>query len=322
MRSIGLRAAAVALALAAIPGTPAKAQTFNGSATAATVNGDKITVDDWVGRMQNLRYQDFVLTVNPPRAKPMSAGQIALESLINSRVLLQYAGKVGLLPKEAELDADLANLKKQAHIAAALQSKLVTEAALREDVRIQRALYNVATVNERISSSEVALYYNAHLDQYSQPEFWTIGLIRVSGKATAEKVEAELKSGKVFADVAAQYSEEMESKKKGGELGTFAAGDPGIPAFIRDAVVKLKVGETTPALQSTLSGPAPAFFFVRLLAKKEKIQLPLEQIKVQVERAALFEKVGGGAKKMAEIRKDAKIEVSLPGYTELFKKQP
>lgn len=319
MKSFWPRVLSVSLALSAI-GSAARCQAFNGGAPAVTVNGETITVDDWIGRMQNLRYQDFILTPNPFRPKTGTAGQIALEALVNSKIVMQYAKKVSLLPTEAELDASVADAKKQPGIANALQSKLITEAALRDELRLQRALYNVATVNQSVSQAEIAGYYAAHQDAYGQPETWRIGVIRVTSKAAADKVAAELKAGKPFEEVATTLSEDPDTKKRGGELGTFAASDPNIPAFIRDAMSKLKVGETTAPLASTQPGANQLYFILRLLAKKEKNQIPLDQVRPMVERAALFEKVGGGAQKVAELRRDAKIEVALAGYQEMFKK--
>lgn len=320
MRYLLPRVLGVALALSPVAAGAAPVQSFNGSAVAATVNGETITVDDWIGRMQNLRYQDFVQSVSPLRAKTASAGQVALESLVNSKLVLQYAKKVGLLPSDAELDKAVEDAKKQPGIALALQNKLVTEATLREELKIQRALYNVATVNRNVTQEEVALYYASHQEQYGQPEQWRIAVIRVTSKAAADKVAAELKAGKAFEEVAAQLSEDADSKKRGGELGTFAVNDPGMPAFIREPVSKLKVGETTPVITSNVGGPTPVYFYLRLLGKKEKTLVPLEQIRPLVERTALFEKVGGGAQKLAELRKDATITVSLSGYQDLFKK--
>ena len=319
MRHYWLRALGVSAALAVV-GSAALPQSLNGAAAAAVVNGETITVDDWVARMQGLRYQDFILSPNPFRPKLGTAGQIAMEGLVNGKLVLQYAKKVSLLPSDPELDVAVAEAKKQPSISNALQSKLMSETALRDDLRLQKALYNVATVNRTVTADEVAQFYASHLDSYGQPEQWRIAVIRVTGKPAADKVTAELKAGKPFEQVAAQLSEDGDTKQRGGELGTFAATDPSIPAFIRDGVSKLKVGETTPALLATQPGTKPVYFFIRLLAKKDRSQPPLDQVRPMVVKAALFEKVGGGTQKLAEIRKDSNIVVSLPGYQEMFKK--
>jgi parvulin-like peptidyl-prolyl isomerase len=307
------------LFLLLVTASSAVAQSLTGTAPAATVNGEVITVDAWVARMQRLRYPDFVASTNPLRPRTGSAGELALEGLINTALVLQYAAKVSLVPTDAEIDAVVAEAKQNRGVADALKNKTLTEAALREDMKLQRTLYNVATVNRSVTPEEVARYYAAHPEKYGQPEQWRLALIRANSKATADKVAAELKAGKPFEDVATRLSDDAETRKRGGELGTIAHTDPSLPGFIRDAVSKLKSGETTPMITSNVGGSTPVHFFVRLLEKKEKVAVTLDQIRPQVERAALFEKVGGGVQKIAELRKDAKIVVHLPGYEGLNK---
>jgi foldase protein PrsA len=297
------------------------AQSLNGASPAATVNGETITVDDWIARLQNLRYQDFLLSSNPLRIKPGSAGQIALEGLINTKLVMQYAKKVSLLPSDAEIDAAVKEAKLQPSIIKLLETKAITEEALREDMRRQRALFNVATINKSVTPDEVSRFYAAHPERYGQREEWKIGVIRLSTKANADRVAAELKSGKSFESVASGWSEDPDSKRRGGELGTFAAADPSIPAFIKDAVNKMKVGEVSPLLTSnTGAGGSVLYFYIKLLDKKEQKLIPFDQVKAQVERAALFEKSGGGAQKVLELQKDAVIVINIPGYQDMFKK--
>src|ERR1043166_5293330 len=80
-------------------------------ALAAIVNGDKITVDDWPRRMQSLRAQDFVSTSNPLRFKSDTGGKIALDALVNARLLLQYAAKTSLVASDSEVAEEMKRLK-------------------------------------------------------------------------------------------------------------------------------------------------------------------------------------------------------------------
>lgn len=306
---------------------PASAQ----EGLAATVNGEKITLGEWASRMQSLRAQDFVASVNPLRLRPGTAGQIALESLINGKLLLQYAARTSLLPSEAEVEAELQNLRQQPAIAQALERNTLTEAQLREQIRFDRAAYNVATINQTISAQEVKAFYDRRPELFGRPEAWRLARIRTTSRAALEKVQAELKKGTPFATVAAQLSEDSEEiKKRGGEIGLIVATDANLPAYVREAVQKLKVGEVTPPLQ-----PAPGaaggtdsktvFILIRLLEKQEANIQPFEQAKPRAERLALYEKVGGPAaleKKLEEFRKSARIEIHLPEYKDLFKQQP
>jgi parvulin-like peptidyl-prolyl isomerase len=289
--------------------------------TAATVNGDVITVDDWIMRMKNLRAQDFVQSMNPLRFKGAAGGQVALESLITKKLVMQYAAKTSLLASDAEVDADLQTAKAQPVVKQSLEKKLFTEAQLRDDIKFQRTLYNVVTINQQISAEEVRAFYDRRSDLY-QPERWELAVIRVSGKPALDNVTAELKKGTPFAEVAAKYSEDRATKDKGGVLGTVAANDPTLPPFIKEAVKSMKVGDVTPPLQAAGAAGSP-FFIVRLLGRQMNEAQAFDKIKNQVERTALFEKAGGSEaleRKLADFRKTSNIVVSLPGYEDLAKK--
>ena len=72
--------------------------------------------------------------------------------------------------------------------------------------------------------------------------------ILVPNLALAQKVEADLKAGKSFADEAKQYSTDPGSKDKGGDLGTFKRGQM-VPAFDKVAFT-LPIGQISAPVKS------------------------------------------------------------------------
>lgn len=290
---------------------------------AATVNGEEITLDDWIARMRNLKATSFIASNNPLRFKPQSAGQIALESLINEKLLIQYASKTSLLPPDSEVDAEVENQKKNPQVASGLQKKMFTLEQLRNEVRAQKTLFNVATINQSVKEEEVRAYWQAHPELFGRPERWNLAMIRVTGKEKADKVASELKTGKPFATVAAEISEDPSGKKSGGALPPLLPNDPALPPFIRDAVSKLKVGEVSPAITPAGSQPIPpgTTFFVRLIGKEEATLQPFEQVKPAAERMALLQKVGGFAnaeRKIADFRKTSAVVIHMEMYKDIF----
>jgi parvulin-like peptidyl-prolyl isomerase len=292
---------------------------------AALVNGETITVQDWISRMRNLRGQSFVQSTNPVRFKNETAGQIALEELVSIRLLLQYAAKTSLQPTDAEVDAGTQNAKQQPAIADMLARKVLTEDQVRQDVKVQLTLYNVATINNQVSPEEVRAFYDKHSEVFGRPERWQLAVIRVASQQAVDKVQAELKKGTPFATVAAHNSDDPAAKQTGGDLGFVAPTDTRLPEAIREAVKKLKLGEVTPPLATA---PAPgstgrSFVFVRLIGKQEAAMQPFDRVQAQAERMALLEKAGGTAaaeRKVDEFRKTSAVEVKLPGYEALFAK--
>lgn len=316
MRSV-LPAVLASLGLA-VGARPAVAQ----PATVATVNGEPITMAQWVGRMQRLRAQDFLASANPVRFKPALGGQVALEALINEKLLLQYAAKTSLLPSDAEISAAMANLTKQPAIAQALERKLVTEEQLKADLTAQQTLYNVATINQRVTADEVKAFYDKHPDLFGHPERVQLSGIRVGSKQAADKAMEALKAGTPFATVAAQQSDDASTRGKGGDLGYWAPNDPGLAQPVRDAIAKLNLGEHTEPIELG-SGEAKAYLIVRLAGRQEAMMQPFEQVRPQAERLALLERAGGvGAanQKIEGFKATSTISVTLPGYEGLSAK--
>lgn len=291
------------------------------SNVAATVNGEVITMEEWIKRMERLRAQDFLASANPLRFKQTTGGRIALESLINTRLLLQYAARTSLLPTDKDVENQLNIAKQDPRIKAALDSGELSEAQLKEDLRLQRTVYNVATINQQITPEEVRAYYERN---FIPTERWKLGVIRISNKETLEKALAELRKGTPFATVASQYSEDEATRANGGEIGPVSVNDRALDP-IREAVKKLQIGEVTPPIE-VQAPPGPGgtarkvTFIVRLIGREQPKARPFEEVKALVEQQALFEKVGGMAaaeKKIAEFRKTAKITIHLPGYKDL-----
>lgn len=69
-------------------------------------------------------------------------------------------------------------------------------------------------------------------------------LNETEAKAKAEKLAAELKAGADFAKLAKEHSDDRDSAEKGGDYASIRRAD-NFPAAIKDAVFKLKAGETS-----------------------------------------------------------------------------
>lgn len=291
----------------------------------AVVNGENISADAWVRRMQSLRAPDFVISANPIRMKASNAGQVALESLINARLLIQYAARTSLLPPDAQVEAELQAQKKVPAIAQALERKLMTEDQLRDTIRANQALYNVVTINVAVTDDEVKAYYDKHPEFFGTPERWQLSTIRTESAADAAKVIATVKGGKSFAAVASEMSTDPEMRARGGDIGTMVAGDMRLPEVVRNAVAKLQVGEMTPPLAVPQDGGRTLFYVVRLTARQPAVIQPFDEVKERARHGCLFEKAGGTAcaeKKVEAFRKASQIEVRIPEYSDLYAEKP
>jgi parvulin-like peptidyl-prolyl isomerase len=155
---------------------------------------------------------------------------------------------------------------------------------------LQREVFSKVAVED----NELRAYYEDHKDEYRLPSRFRIRELVIAKGATEadqaearkqlEAVQAELKSGKSFEELARQHST-SPSKATGGDLGWMNKGF--LRASIEDAAVKLKPGETSEPIETDKDlyliqlialEDAPVKSFVEVKAKiLEKLQEPKAQ---------------------------------------------
>ncbi|HEY8130274.1 MAG TPA: peptidylprolyl isomerase [Thermoanaerobaculia bacterium] len=100
-------------------------------------------------------------------------------------------------------------------------------------------------------------------------------LTDAEAKAKAETLRSEIVSGKAkFEDVAKKESDDAESGKNGGELGTFGRGQM-VPEF-EEAAFTAKVGDVTPVVKTQ--------FGYHIIRVDEHASTPFEQVKATLEK--------------------------------------
>ncbi len=192
--------------------TPAGAETAgDGSRVVAKVNQVEVTYEDFAARLR-LMEQDRA-PVPPERY-----GEI-LRALVREEILYQAA-------VAQRLDED-AGVKRRAEIA-------------RRQVIIEELLRRRVEAASQVTEGEVRKAYEENKALFSAE---TVGVshIMVKTENDAEAVQAELKAGKAFADVAREKSQDRGSAENGGDLGTLGQGQSE-PEF-EAAAFALKEGE-------------------------------------------------------------------------------
>lgn len=287
-------------------------------AVAATVNGEAVPTHEWLARVQQVGFNDFNQS---PRSRRMTAGQLALEQLVNDRLIMQYASKVGLVPSDAEVEKEVAVQKALPATKERLDKGLVTEAQLQKAVRYQKTLQAFLTINQFVSPEEIRAYYDANYGRK-----WQMALIRTSKRETIQQAQTALQKGETFAAVAARLSDDPETKKTGGEMRGpdgkprwFGPRDAGVPAQVLATVGALKhVGDVTPIIEGQMNdGSGTAYFLFQLQGRFKPTDDDFLRMRPQMEREALLSKAlrsGAAEKKLADARRESKIVVSLPGY--------
>jgi peptidyl-prolyl cis-trans isomerase C len=75
-----------------------------------------------------------------------------------------------------------------------------------------------------ISDEEIEVYYNDNMEDYIRPEEVKVRHILVESEEEAAAVLADLKAGKNFEDLAKEFSIDIRTKEKGGDLGFIKRG--------------------------------------------------------------------------------------------------
>ena len=182
-----------------------------GSRVVAKVNQVDVTYDDFKVRLQLLEQERGPVP-------PERYGEI-LRALVREEILYQAA-------VAQQLDAE-ASVKQRAEVA-------------RRQVIIEELLRRKVEAATQVSDEEARKAYEQNQSLFSSE---TVGVshIMVKTESDAEAVQAELKAGKTFADVAKEKSQDQGSADKGGDLGMVGRGQTE-PEF-EAAAFALKEGE-------------------------------------------------------------------------------
>ncbi|HEX8537055.1 MAG TPA: peptidyl-prolyl cis-trans isomerase, partial [Cystobacter sp.] len=148
-------------------------------------------------------------------------------------------------------------------------------------------------------------YYAAHEAEFSEPEQVRAAQIVVKGIDDARKVQAQLKSGKKFADLARKYSLSADAKV-GGDLGFFPRGQ--MPPAFDEVVFSLAPGQVSDVVETEYG-----YHLFRVLEKKPGRKLEFTEVRAQVEAKLLARRrAEAQAKYEQELRSKAQVWVNEP----------
>jgi foldase protein PrsA len=200
----------------------------------ASVNGDKISREQFDSKLE---------------AGPQ--GKAVLNQLVQGLLIDQYAKQNNIDISDADVakkEDDIKSKYPPGQFEQILKSQNLTEDDVKRILRQQLVVEKAVASSIKVSDADVKAYLDknhATLDTTAQVR---ARHILVADLATANKVEAELKSGSDFAAEAKKYSTDPSSKDKGGELGFFSKGQM-VPAF-QDAAFSQPINVVGPPVKS------------------------------------------------------------------------
>jgi peptidyl-prolyl cis-trans isomerase C len=284
-------AACAALAAAACSKDKGKSGKQPSSADAsqvvAKVDDSVITVGDVQERIN--KQSPFVRArySTPERKKEF------LDSLIRFEVLANEAEKRGY-----DKDPEVIRVMKQQMISKFLQKDFESKLKI-----------------EDVPDADVEKYYAEHPAEFNQKDEVRVSEIAVKDKPKADKALAEVRAlpkgpaamgdPKPFRDLVMKYSEDEESKARGGDLSFFDKDSTRYPKPVVDAAFKLAdVGDA--AEVKTDKGWA----VIRLTQKRPGFNRPLPEVKRQIQQR-LFRDLRSKSMDtfVADLKKKSNIEI-------------
>jgi peptidyl-prolyl cis-trans isomerase C len=162
-----------------------------------------------------------------------------------------------------------------------------------------------------VPDADVGKYYTDHATDYARPEMVRASQILVKERAKAAKILAEVKAApksdmRAFRDLVTKYSEDADSKPRGGDLTQFDRATAQHPQAVVAAAFALKeVGDV-----SDLVATDKGFAILKLTDKRPALSRSLEDAKPEIQRRLLDELRTKKKKEFVdEARKTIKVEI-------------
>jgi peptidyl-prolyl cis-trans isomerase SurA len=298
------RTAALVAALAVLGVAPAckKQQSKPGPDVWAMVNGKPILRSE-----VEKYYRSQAQAQAPSPEEALSYEMSILDELVNNEILLERAGKLGLMATDSEVEGKLSELKApytEEEFQRRLGERGLTAEDVKNDIRrqlsIQKLLNREVSSKIKITDEDVTNAYNENRSEFAvaEPEYHLAQIVvtphhdaRVrnrreddaANQAEARKkiamLAAKLKAGADFAQLAEDYSEDPTTATTGGDLGFIPASalNQSDPALKR-AVLALQPGQVSGVIRLKTG-----YRILKLIARVAPGQRALSDPQVQQE---------------------------------------
>ncbi|MBC1417621.1 peptidylprolyl isomerase [Listeria fleischmannii] len=210
---------------------------------------------------------------------------------------------------DKEINAEVQKYKDQYgdQFSSVLAQSGLTEESFKENIKYNMLVTKATEANTKTDDKTLKEYYKTW-----KPDI-TVSHILVGDEKTAKEVEAKLKDGAKFSDLAKQYSTDTATKENGGKLDAFGPGKMD-PAFEKAAYAMKKKGE--------ISAPVKSQYGYHIIQMDEPAsKTTFEKDKAKVKEAYLASQVNqeNMQKALKKVYKDAGIKVEDKDLKDAFK---
>ncbi len=270
--------------------------------TLVVVNGRAIDAKEYYKRMEVLPNVGSLVNDKFVQATP---GYLTLSKLMDETLMLQLANQDGVYPSDAEVEAAVKQrAAENPDLIPGFTRLGFTMDDIKYDTLVQLAQFKLQTMGINITDQEVEKFYNDHPTLYSLPKRYRLRVITVDSADKEKAVDAALKGGKAFGDVAREMSTDLTNLNDG---------------LMGNVPESALAGDTLAAIKSTKKGGTTDWLgtdkmFAKILVEDvlEATKIPLDdKLKAQTRRTMMLDRgrvKNDLGKMMADFRAKAKIE--------------
>lgn len=293
----------------------------------ARVNDQVITNSD-VTRAQTQLDQEA--RQNNWTLEQVKEGQTTLlRDLIDQQLLISKGKQLGITG-DTELIKRLDEIRKENHLDSlddlqkAVEQQGISyedfKANIRNSIITQQVVRDEVGSKMQMSEADMRAYYNDHKADFTHEESVHLNEILIptsenstsdelaKADAEAKDLEAKLKAGASFTDLAKKYSK-GPTAAQGGDLGDFRRG--ALAKVLEDQTFDLPVGGHTAPIRTR-----QGYIILQVTEHVPGGTQPMQKVEPQIEQAIYMQKIGPAVRAyLTRLRDEAYIDIR-PGYTD------
>ncbi|MEM1202827.1 MAG: peptidylprolyl isomerase [Acidobacteriota bacterium] len=291
-------------------------------AVVAKVNGIEISKAELLTQASIVRAQARAGGGIPPVPSREFYRQI-LEGLVGETLIYDEGLRTGVVATDGEVERAIAGMREQAGDPAAFEATLEAQGTtlerlqgqIRRTLTIQKMLQSGLGAEAKVSEDEVRRFYDDNRERLTIPP--RLRLRHILAKAEdpndpeslrkargrLAEIRSRVEAGGDFAELAREYSDDSDTRARGGELPPFTPSD----SSTDQRLAALKPGE-----MSNIEQTDHGFHIVQMIEQLPARTLPYEEVKGEIAqrletartKIAVQERVG-------TLRETAKVELFL-----------
>ncbi|MFO7570668.1 MAG: peptidyl-prolyl cis-trans isomerase [Smithellaceae bacterium] len=219
----------------------------------ATVNGEKIYLDEYQQRLDTGKAQYKRRGLIGPSHNMKRLEEEILDAMITQKIIDLRARERGITVTNTELERKAIEIRSD--YADNFFNLLISENVryddwkeeLRNDILLKKLIAEDVNAGIRVSEDEAEDYYNEFHSRYKTEASVHVAQIVVRDREQAEEIKAALDTGADFAGLAAKVSIGPEAKS-GGDLGPITRGI--MPEPLDETIFRLPAGAISDVVQS------------------------------------------------------------------------